>query len=159
VATEQARVADPASATGPQVAAVVATYVVLAAVGVMLGVIETFLVPQRLFGGVEGLAAVLALVVNAAIASFGGIGTRSFAGAIVPTLGWLLTVGVLITWSPGGDVVLAGKLPTDPGVVVVGDAYLIAGFLAGAISLVMTARYALANPIGWKTRRGTTPSG
>jgi hypothetical protein len=159
VATERAQAADPVLAPGRQVGVVIATYVVLAAIGVMLGVIETFLVPLRLFDGVEGLAAVLALVVNAAVASFGGVGTRSFAGAIVPTLGWLLTVGVLISWSPGGDVVLAGKLGADPGVVVVGDAYLIAGFLAGGISLVVTARYALSNAAGWNSRRGTTPSG
>jgi hypothetical protein len=141
------------------VAMVMATYVVLAAIGVMLGVIETFLVPQRLFGGVEGLAVVLALVVNGTVGSFGGIGVRSFAGAIVPTFGWLVTVGVLITWSPGGDVVLAGKLGTDPGVVVVGDAYLISGFLAGGISLVVTARYALSNRAGWNSAHRTTPSG
>jgi hypothetical protein len=126
-----------------QVGVLAATYVVLAAVGVMLGVIETFLVPQRVFGGLEGLAAVLALVVNSAVATYGGIGTRSFAGALVPIFGWLVTVGVLITYAPGGDVVLAGKLPADPGVVVVGDAYLILGLLAGGISLVVTARYAL----------------
>jgi hypothetical protein len=119
------------------------TYIVLVAIGVMLGVLETFLVPQRLFGGVEGLSVVLALVGNALVGGLAGIGMRSVAAAIVPTVAWLVTVGVLITYRPGGDVVMAGKLGNDPGVVVVGDAYLIAGVLAGGISLLVAAWHAL----------------
>lgn len=121
----------------------VAAYVVLVAVGVMLGVLETFLVPQRVFGGVEGLSAVLALVVNGAVGGLAGIGMRSVSAAIVPTIAWLVTVGVLITYAPGGDVVLAGKLGNDPGVVKAGDAYLLAGVLAGGVSLIVAARFAL----------------
>jgi hypothetical protein len=127
-----------------------ATYAVLVATGVMLGVLETFLVPQRLFGGIEGVSAVLALVVNAAVGGLAGIGMRSVSAAIVPTVAWLVTVGVLITYAPGGDVVLAGKLGNDPGVVVAGDAYLIAGVLAGGISLIVATRHALRT-----ARRGT----
>jgi hypothetical protein len=43
--------------------------------------------------------------------------------------------------APGGDVVLAGKLPVDPGVVVVGMAFLFGGVIAGAVALVVTVRY------------------
>lgn len=126
-----------------------ATYVVLAAIGVLLGVIEAFLVPLRLFGGIEGLSAVLALVGNAAIGSFGGIGTRTLAGAITPILGWFVAVGVLAVVAPGGDVVLAGKLAADPGVVVAGTAFLFLGVIGGAIALVVTVRY---------TRHGIAPT-
>jgi hypothetical protein len=118
-----------------------ATYVVLLAIGVLLGVIEAFLVPQRLFGGLEGLAAVLAVTGNIVIGCFGGIGTGRMAGAVAPILGWFLAVGVILIVAPGGDVVLAGKLPGDPGVVVAGMAFLYGGVIACAIPLVVTMRY------------------
>jgi hypothetical protein len=130
-----------------------ATYVVLVAIGVLLGVIEAFLVPQRLFGGIEGLAAVLALVANAAVGTFGGLGTRTTAGAVAPIAGWFVAVAVLALVAPGGDVVLAGKLPADPGVVVTGSAFLILGVVGGAIALTVAmlagARY---------TRRANAPT-
>jgi hypothetical protein len=37
--------------------------------------------------------------------------------------------------------VFAGKLPVDPGVVVVGMAFLLAGIFAGAVALVVSLRY------------------
>jgi hypothetical protein len=126
---------------GSQRVILLATYVVLAAIGVLLGVIEAFLVPLRLFDGVEGLSAVLALLANLMVALLGGIGTRSSAGVVAPVAGWFVAVGVLSVVAPGGDVVLAGKLPADPGVVTVGMAFLIAGVIAGAIALVVTVRY------------------
>jgi hypothetical protein len=118
-----------------------ATYVVLAAIGALLGLIEAFLVPLRLFNGLEGLAAVLALLGNVAVGTFGGIGTRTTAGAVAPIAGWFAAVAVLALVAPGGDVVLAGKLPADPGVVVVGTAFLFLGVIGGAIALVLTVRY------------------
>ena len=118
-----------------------ATYVVLAAIGVLLGVIEAFLVPLRLFSGIEGLAAVLALLGNMAVGAFGGIGTRTTAGAVAPIAGWFAAVAALSLAAPGGDVVLAGKLPADPGVVVTGTAFLFLGVIGGAIALVVTVRY------------------
>jgi hypothetical protein len=118
-----------------------ATYLVLVAIGLVLGVIEMFLVPQRLFGGVEGLSAGLALVVNTAIGVFGGLGTRTLAGAIAPFAGWFVAVAVLTTVAPGGDVVLAGRLPADPGVVVAGTALLFVGVFAAAVTFVVTLLY------------------
>jgi hypothetical protein len=118
-----------------------ATYLLLALVGVLLGVIETFLVPLRLFSGLEGLSILLAFVGNALVGSFGGLGTRTMGGAIAPIAGWFAAVGVLAVVAPGGDVVLAGKLPVDPGVVVVGMAFLFSGVIAGAVALVVTVRY------------------
>jgi hypothetical protein len=125
----------------PERGVLLATYVVLAAIGVLLGVIESFLVPQRLAGGLEGLSVVLALVGNLAVGIFGGVGTRTSAGAVIPFVGWFGAVGVLTTVAPGGDVVFAGKLPVDPGVVVVGMAFLLAGIFAGAVALVVSLRY------------------
>jgi hypothetical protein len=126
-----------------------ATYVVLAAVGVLTGVLGCFLVPQRLFGGVEGLSVVLAVVGNAGIGTAAGIATRQFAGAVVPVMGWFLTVGFVTVYMPGGDVILPGRLQQDPGVTHVTTAFLILGVLAGALALVVTAHY---------TRRAKTPT-
>lgn len=119
----------------------IATYVVLAAIGVVLAIIESFLVPQRIWGGIEGLSAVLAFVGNAVIGSLGGLGTRTVAGAIVPIASWFVTVGFVSIYAPGGDVVIAGKLPADPGVVVTGEAFLLLGVLAGGVALVVTVRH------------------
>jgi hypothetical protein len=134
---------------GAEVGVLVATYVVLAAIGVVLGLIEAFLVPQRMFGGLEGLSAVLAFVGNAVVGSLGGVGTRTITGAVVPITTWFLTVVVLSFYAPGGDVVIAGKLPADPGVVVTGMAFLIVGILGGGVALVVTAHY---------TKRGNAPT-
>jgi hypothetical protein len=140
-----------------------ATYVVLAAIGLVLGVIEAFLVPLRLFNGLEGLSAVLAVVGNVAVGSFGGIGTRTLTGAIAPVVGWFIAVAALLLVAPGGDVVLVGKLPSDPGVVDVGNAFLFLGILAGAGALVVTFRsisrsmkQSAANP-GY-TNQGNAPT-
>jgi hypothetical protein len=130
-------VASPTAERG----VLLATYVVLAAIGVMAAVIESFLVPQRVFGGVEGLSAVLAFAGNLAVGSAAGLATRSRAAAVTPTVSWFLTVGVLTVYLPGGDVVMPGRLPVDPGVVKVVPAFLILGILAGAASAFVTARY------------------
>lgn len=119
----------------------VATCAVLVAIGVVLGVIEAFLVPQRLFGGVEGLSAALALLGNALVGSFAGIGTRSTTGPVCFLAGWIVSLGVLIVYAPGGDVIIPGALPSDPGVVDAGMAYLILGIFGGGIALLVTSRY------------------
>jgi hypothetical protein len=131
-----------------------ATYAVLAAIGLVLGVIEAFLVPLRLFNGVEGLSAVLAVVGNVAVGSFGGVGTRTLTGAIAPIGGWFVAVGALLLIAPGGDVVLVGKLPADPGVVDVGNAFLFLGILAGAVALVVTFRAIKSD----YTKQGNAPT-
>jgi hypothetical protein len=118
-----------------------AIYVVLAVMGALLGVIGAFLVPARIFGDIEGVSVVLALVGNAALGILGGLGTRSLAGALAPTLGWFVAVGVLTVFGPGGDVVLAGKLPDDPSVVTVGDAFLFVGIVSGAVAMLATAYF------------------
>lgn len=137
------------SANGVERTVAVLTYCVLFAAGFVLGMIETFLVPLRLFGGVEGLSVMLALVGTASLGSLGGIGTRSAIGVVAPVLGWFAAVGLLMMYAPGGDIVVPGKLPADPGVVYVGIAQLLAGLFGGGIAMVVTMRY---------TRRAITPT-
>jgi hypothetical protein len=130
-------VASPAVERG----VLIATYVVLAAIGVIAAVIECFLIPQRIFGGVEGLSAVLAFAGNVAVGIAAGLAMRSRLAAAIPTVSWFLTVGLLTVYLPGGDVVMPGRLPTDPGVVKVVPAFIIVGILAGGIATVVTRRY------------------
>jgi hypothetical protein len=117
------------------------TYVVLAGIGVLSGGLEAFLVPQRLPHGVEGLSVVLAVVGNIGFGVLGGIGTKTLAGALVPAFGWFVTVGFISAYAPGGDVILPGTLPVDPGVTHVTTAFLILGLLASGIAVVLTLRY------------------
>jgi hypothetical protein len=118
-----------------------ATYLVLIALGVMTGVIESFLVPQRMLHGTEGLAVLLALVSNLSLGLLGGLGTRTIAGAVVPVVGWFVPVAALSLTGPGGDLVIPGDIPVDPGIATVTQAFLVVGILAGGIALVVTSRY------------------
>jgi hypothetical protein len=115
---------------------------VLLLIGGLLGVIGCFLVPLRLGGGgIEGLAIGVALIGNFGTGLLGGLGNRSVRSALAPGLGWFLAVGAISSLAPGGDVIIPGKLPVDPGVVTVGEAFLILG-VAGAIgALAVTAFY------------------
>lgn len=122
-------------------ALLIATYVVLVAVGVLLGTIEAFLVPQRLAGGVEGLSAVIAIFGNAAVGLIGGIGTATRAGAVAPAAGWLAAILLVLGYAPGGDVVIPGSLPVDSGVVAVGTITLLGGLLASIVPIPLTRRY------------------
>jgi hypothetical protein len=114
---------------------------VLLAVGGFLGLIGCFLVPLRLGGSVEGLAVVIALVGNFAVGVLGGFGTRSTRSALLPGVGWFVVVGVVSLLAPGGDVIIPGKLPEDPGVVTVGEAFLILGVAGAIAAIAVTALY------------------
>jgi hypothetical protein len=114
---------------------------VLFAIGGLLGVIGCFLVPLRLGGGVEGLAIGIALIGNFGTGLLGGLGNRSVRSAVAPGLGWFLAVGVIASVAPGGDVIIPGKLPVDPGVVTVGEAFLILGVVGAIAALVVTSFY------------------
>jgi len=123
-------------------ALLIATYGVLCAVGVLLATIEAFLVPARLTGGIEGLSAVMAVVGNLGIGLLGGFGTRTTAGAVAPAVGWLVVMFVLAVYAPpGGDVVIPGRLPSDPGVVAAGVVTLMAGLLASIVPIPLSSRY------------------
>jgi Family of unknown function (DUF6113) len=124
-----------------------ATYAVLACLGVMLGVIGAFLVPAGIVGGFLGLSTLVAGAGNLFAGSLGGFGTGSRGGAIAPLVGWFLAVGVLSTFSPGGDVVIPGGLPNDPGVVHAGVTFMLTGLVASIVTIVLTSRYTgRANP-------------
>jgi hypothetical protein len=118
---------------------------VLLLIGGLLGLIGCFLVPLRLGGGVEGLAIGIALIGNFGSGLLGGLGNRSMRSALAPGLGWFLVVGVLSSVARGGDVLIPGKLPVDPGVVTVGEAFLIVG-VAGAIAALMVTAFYTRRP-------------
>jgi hypothetical protein len=122
-------------------ALLVATYVVLAGIGVVAATIEAFLVPQRLAGGVEGLSAVLAVLGNLAVGLFGAWGTGTRGGAVAPAVGWFAAIAAVTVIAPGGDVVIPGALPADRGVVVVGTVTLLGGILASIVPIALTGRY------------------
>jgi hypothetical protein len=119
----------------------IATYVVLACVGVLMGTVEAFLVPQRLAGGVEGLSAVAAVLGNLGVGLLGGWGTGTTAGALVPGAGWLVAMVTVTVIAPGGDVVIPGALPVDRGIVVVGVVTLLGGLLGAIVPIALTGRY------------------
>ena len=117
----------------------VASYVVLTLLGVAIGVWGAFLVPLRLFGHIEGLADVIGLGGTVAAGCLGGLGLRSAPAAVMPGVGWILAF-LALGYSPGGDVVIPGKLGNDPGVAIVGTLYLLSGFLGTLVSAVLVAR-------------------
>jgi hypothetical protein len=117
----------------------VATYVALAALGAAIGVWGAFLVPLRLFGGVEGLADLIGLVGTVLAGCLGGLGLRSAPAAIIPGVGWLLAF-LALGYGPGGDVVIPGSLGNDHGVAVVGVLYFVSGLLGTLVSAVLVAR-------------------
>jgi hypothetical protein len=112
--------------------------VVLIAVGGLLGLFGAFLVPVRLGHGVEGLAAVVG---NLAIGLLGGYGRRSSMGALLPGVGWFLVVAAISVLSPGGDVIIPGSLPVDPGVPYVGYAFLVLGIVGVIAAMSATSLY------------------
>jgi len=127
---------------------VVATAAVLFLLGALLGLWGAFLVPLRLFGGVEGLALLVGAGGVFLAGYFGGLGSGSGATAIAPGVGWIIAVLALGT-SRGGDVVLPGSLSKDPGVAVVGTAYLasgLVGMLAAAWIVTRRLRRREASP-------------
>jgi hypothetical protein len=117
-----------------------AAVVVLVAVGAVLAVLGAFLVPLRLFGDVEGLSVVLAVLGNLLVGLAAGYGLESPWGAVAPGLGWLVTAGFLSSFAPrGGGVLIPGKLANDPGVVVVATLWLFGGLAAIGIAIAVTA--------------------
>jgi hypothetical protein len=114
------------------------TYVVLGLLGLAIGVYGAFLIPLRLFGGVEGLADIIGFGGVAAAGVAGAMGLRRGAAAVAPGIGWIVAVAVLGS-GHDQDVVIPGSLGNDPGVGKVGAVYLasglvgmfVAGFVAG----------------------------
>ncbi|HWC36585.1 MAG TPA: hypothetical protein VG650_17390 [Mycobacteriales bacterium] len=128
-------------------AVLIATYLVLFAVGALMATVAAFLVPQRLAGGVEGLSVLIVLLGNGGVGWLGGWGTRTAAGAVMPAFGWFVAMVAVSFVAPGGDVVIPGRLPADPGVVKVGAATWLAGLVAAVVPIALTGRYTMrVNP-------------
>lgn len=132
----------------------VASHAALLLLGVALGVWGMFLVPLRLTGGVEGLSVLIAVVGNVAAARLGGFGLGTPLAAAMPGIGWLVAVMALAGGLPGmsahdQDVLLPGKLPVDPGIVVVGTGFLFAGAVAALAGVLWASR---------RIRAAATPS-
>jgi len=126
-----------------------AAALVLVAVGAMLALLGAFLVPLRLFGDVEGLSVVLAIVGNLVVGLAAGYGLASPWGAAAPGLGWLVTASFLSYLTPrGGGVLIPGKLANDPGVVVVATLWLLGGVAATGIAITATALRRSSRPLG-----------
>jgi hypothetical protein len=114
-------------------------WVVLLALGVVLGAYGAFLVPLRLFDGVEGLAPVVGLLSTFGVGLAGALGAGSAPLAVAPGIGWIVSVLVL-GYSFGGDVVVPGRLGTDPGIGLVGTLYLASGLVGLLAAGVVAAR-------------------
>jgi hypothetical protein len=124
----------------------VATDVALAVLGVALGVWGSFLVPARMFGGIEGGAVLLAVGGNFALGVAGSRSTGRPVTAAMPGLGWVVAVLVFgLVPRPEGDVVVPGRLGPDPGVATVGTLFMLGG-LAGLVAAVALATRAVRSP-------------
>ena len=121
-------------------AVLAAGYVLLLVLGAVVGVYGAFLVPLRLVGGVEGLADVLGFAGPLAAGYFGAVGLGVAPAAVFPGIGWIVSI-LLLGYSPGGDVVIPGKLGTDPGIGMVGSLYLISGLLGTLAAGVLASTH------------------
>lgn len=133
---------------------VVVGHAALFVLGALLGLWGGFLVALRLPGGVEGVSVLIAVVGNLAAARLGGFGFGTPLAAATPGIGWLLAVMVLLGGLPGmsghaQDVLIPGNLPADPGVVVVGYAWVFGGAGAALAGILWVAHL---------VRPRTTPS-
>lgn len=116
------------AASGGARAVGVLLVVVFAALGIVLGVLESFSYPWLFAGVPVGILA--AVVANLLAAQLAGRGTRSRPYAAVPGITWLLTAIVLSIQRPEGDfVVLAGWL---------GYGYLLAGTVGAVAGILLT---------------------
>jgi hypothetical protein len=115
--------------------------VVLVLLGMVLGVWGAFLVPLRLPGGIEGFADVLAFGGNLAAGVLAARGTGWVPAAVMPGLGWLVTVLTLTTVArPTDEVVIPARIGSDPGIGTVGTLFLFAGAIGATVAVVLAAR-------------------
>jgi hypothetical protein len=141
-----------------------ATYLVLFAASIGLNTISLFLVPEYVAGQL-GVGAAIALVGNLGLGLLGAWGLRRPAGAVAAVLGWIVVFGLVSVVSRGGDVLLAGSLPSDHAVVVTSTFWIFAGLLGSAGPfLYAILRFAGPRrpPVGpppSSLEAGTTPSG
>jgi hypothetical protein len=127
-----------------------AVYAALAVLGAALGLWGSFLVPLRLFGGVEGFSVLLALVGNAVVGAAAAKLSDSLPASVMPGIGWLvallLTIGML---QPSDEAIIPSALKTDPGIGTVGALYLFAGPVGTILAVWWAQRF---------TRRAQRPT-
>jgi hypothetical protein len=97
------------------------TYLMLLALGVMLGVIGSF---QYARGPVPLVAIVLDLAIFVTCL-LGGWGMRTFLGSIIPAIGWIIASFVLSMPGSKGSVIITAT--------AAGEWYLYGGALAAAV--------------------------
>lgn len=120
----------------------------LVTLGAAFGVWATWLVPVRL-GSLEGLSLLITFAGNLGAGLLALWGLRSPRAGLWPFAGWFVGTAVFTLFvGPGGDVVVPGGLPMDPGVVKVGEYDWLAGLVAAAIVLYVGWRR-------WGTRQRT----
>lgn len=109
-----------------QRALAVLTYLMLLALGVMLGVIGSF---QYARGPVPLVAIVLDLAIFVTCL-LGGWGMRTFLGSIIPAIGWIIASFVLSMPRSNGSVIIADTAQ--------GQWYLYGGSVAAAVGAAVS---------------------
>jgi hypothetical protein len=106
----------------------------LAACGVLAGLLETLLVPLYVGATVFPIAVVLALITNVLLPWLARIAVPKTPAVLAPFLGWLLAVlGFGTVGRPEGDVILPGS-PSTLEFVTYG--VMFGGFLAGLVTVL-----------------------
>jgi hypothetical protein len=131
--------------------AVVTSRILLVASGLLIGLIGSFLIPQRV-DGIAGVTVLIALVGNLVGGLVGGLGLRSVGSAALVGVGWFVALAMSSFYLPGGDVIVPGSLGNDPRIVTVGEGFMVAGVVGTAAAMVLTAGYI-------RRRRPPTPTG
>src|SRR3954452_16615983 len=124
-----------------------AVHAALFLLGVALGVWGAFLVPLRLAGGTEGLAVLLAFGGNLAVGVGAAWAGRSVPLAATAGIGWLVTVLALSSVArPSDEVVLPGRLGSDPGIGTVATLFLVGGLAGIVLAIVIANRFTRLSP-------------
>ncbi len=85
-------------------------YLIFALAGVLTAIYEVLLVPTRWGGTLIPLAPLLAIIANVGLPILARRLTNTAASAVPPVIGWFVTIFVLASARPEGDVLLpAGK--------------------------------------------------
>lgn len=130
-------------------AALAVGYLLFAVAGALLATIEILLIPLRYGSTVIPLAPVLAVLGNITLAAVSRGLTDTAASALPPVLGWIVTVFVLGSTRPEGDVLLPAGM--DSGV-----SYALLGL--GILSALGAAVWA-TRPGPWRWGRRTDRRG
>ncbi|MDQ1696849.1 MAG: hypothetical protein QOJ03_2202 [Frankiaceae bacterium] len=117
-------------------------YAALILLGGVLGIWGAFLVPLRLPGGIEGLADVIAVGGNLVVGVLAARSTRTVQAAAMPGLGWLVAVLLVLTVvRPADEVIIPGRIPSDPGIGPVGTLFLLGGAVGAVVAVLLAGRF------------------